>query len=53
MEDDLLSLVPFKLMLIIMSDDFKDIIFFLTPTPNSNFYYLISGCQACVYFNID
>lgn len=32
MEDDLLSLVPFKLEMIIIGDDFKDIRKGLTPT---------------------
>jgi hypothetical protein len=32
MEDDLLSLVPFKLEMIVLSDDFKDIRKGLTST---------------------
>jgi len=35
MEDDLLSLIPFKLMLIVISHDFKNIKKGLTPTITS------------------
>jgi hypothetical protein len=36
MEDDLLSLIPFKLMLIVINHDFKNINKGLTPTVTSS-----------------
>jgi hypothetical protein len=46
MEDDVLSLVPFKLALIIISDNLKDIRKSLTPT--NEFYYSGNNNNACI-----
>jgi hypothetical protein len=46
MEDEVLSLVPVKLALIIISDDFKDIRKSLTPT--NEFYYSGKNNNVCI-----
>jgi hypothetical protein len=46
MEDDVLSLVPFKLALIIIRNDLKDIRKSLTPT--NEFYYSGNNNNACI-----